>query len=147
MKALAILPDVPVKPTTHIALRWTGDLAFDVTVGERHIVADGNSREGLSPVELLGAALAGCMGTDVAHILTRGRQPLTSLDVTLSAERAQSEPHRFVNLRLHFAVGGNVDAGQLARAIALSHEKYCSVWHSMRQDIGLELTSTITPGT
>jgi len=29
------------------------------------------------------------------------------------------------------------------RAIDLSRDKYCSVWHSMRQDIPLEATFTI----
>ena len=134
-----------VKPTTEVVLRWTGDLAFSVHAGSRAIVTDGNSTLGLSPVELLGAALAGCLGTDVAHILTRGRQPLVSLHVTLSADRADDEPHRFVRVRVHFAVGGDVNPAQLDRAIALAHEKYCSVWHSMRQDIPIELTSAIDP--
>jgi putative redox protein len=135
---------MPAKPSTRIAVRWTDNLAFDVIAGDRHIVADGDSRLGLSPVELLGAALAACMAADVAHILTRARQPLTSLDVSLSADRADTDPHRFVRIRLHVAAGGAVNPAQLERAVALSHEKYCSVWHSMRQDIPLQLTSTVT---
>lgn len=133
------------KPPTVVTATWTGDLAFAVASGSHEMVVDGDSRQGLSPVQLLGAALAGCMATDVALILTRGRQPLTSLEVSLTAHRADSDPHRFTAVRIHFAVGGAVNPAQLDRAIALSREKYCSVWHSMREDITLETTTSITP--
>ena len=118
-----ILDVVAVKPATQVTLHWTAELAFAVTAGAREIVTDGDSHAGLSPVELLGAALAGCMATDVVHILTRGRQDLRALDVTLTAHRAPEAPRRFVGVRVHFAVVGQVSPTQLERAIALSHDK------------------------
>jgi len=39
-----------------------------------------------------------------------------------------------------------VDEVAIERAIALSREKYCSVWHSMRQDIDFTATWTFTDG-
>ena len=129
--------------STHVTFRWTGNLAFEVHAGAHAIVTDGDGAAGISPVQLLGAALGGCMGTDVALILTRGRQPLKALDVELHATRAETDPRRFVGVRLHFAVQGAVDPAQLDRAIALSRDKYCSVWHSLRQDIALEITTSI----
>jgi len=131
------------KPPTRVSLRWTGELAFVVRARNHTIVTDGNSETGLSPVELMAAALASCMGTDVAHILAKGRQGLEGLDVEIVADRAEDNPHRFVKIRLNFDVKGEVQQAQLDRAIQLSHEKYCSVWHSMRQDIPLECTSSI----
>ena len=68
---------------------------------------------------------------------------LKALDVELHATRAETDPRRFVGVRLHFAVQGAVDPAQLDRAIALSRDKYCSVWHSLRQDIALEITTSI----
>ena len=91
----------------------------------------------------MAAALAACMGTDVAHVLAKGRQGLEALDVEIVADRADDNPHRFVKIRVNFAVRGDVNPAQVERAIQLSHEKYCSVWHSMRQDIPLECTSSI----
>ena len=85
---------MPVKPPTVVTAEWTGELAFTIRAGDHAIVTDGDSAQGLSPVQLLGAALAGCMATDVALILTRGRQPLKNLVVTLSARRADHDPHR-----------------------------------------------------
>jgi len=134
---------MPAKPPTVVTAEWTGNLAFTVRAGDHAIVADGDSAIGISPVQLLGASLAGCMGSDVALILTRGRQPLKTLTVTLTARRADEDPHRFVAVNLHFAVGGNVNPAQLERAVQLSRDKYCSVWHSLRSDITLETTTSI----
>ncbi len=133
------------KPPVEVSLEWTGELAFTVRTASGTIVTDGDGRQGLSPVQLLASALAGCLATDVALILTRGRQPMTSLAVTLSARRAAADPHRVLAVALHVAVGGDVNPAQLDRAIALSRDKYCSVWHSMREDIPLEITTRIDP--
>lgn len=129
--------------TTDLTFAWTGNLVFEAHAGKHMLVLDGDGAAGISPVQLLGAALGGCMGTDVALILTRGRQPLRALDVEFHATRAETDPRRFVEVRLHFAARGAVDPAQLDRAIALSREKYCSVWHSLRQDITLEITTSI----
>ena len=136
---------MPVKPPTVVTAEWAGDLAFTVRAGAHAIVTDGDAVKGLSPVQLLGAALAGCMATDVALILTRGRQPLHALTVSLSARRAEDDPHRVVGVQIHFAVGGVVNPAHLDRAVQLSRDKYCSVWHSMREDITLETTTSIDP--
>ncbi len=134
---------MPEKPPVVVTTEWIDALAFTVRSGSHQIVTDGDSERGLSPVQLLAAALAGCMATDVALILTRGRQPLEQLTVTLTARRANQDPHRVLAVDVHFAVGGDVNAGQLDRAIALSREKYCSVWHSMREDITLTTSTSI----
>lgn len=136
---------MPVKPPIVVTTDWIGDLAFTVRAGDRSIITDGDSARGLSPVELLAAALAGCMATDVALVLTRGRQPLKSLTVSLSGRRADHDPHRLLAVEMHFAVGGHVNPAQLDRAVQLSREKYCSVWHSLREDITLATTTSIDP--
>jgi putative redox protein len=85
------------------------------------------------------------MSVDVAHILSKGRNPFRALRSHLTAERAQEDPHRFVRATLAFTVEGDVPADAVARAIALSHDKYCSVWHSMRQDIEFTTTFDVLP--
>jgi len=136
---------VTIRSDTRISLAWKGDLSFAAAAGAHEIAVDGNASEGISPVQLLAVSLAGCMATDVAHILTRARQPLRSLTVTLEAERADREPRRFVRVAIRFAVGGEVAPAQLDRAIALSRDKYCSVWHTLRPDLPLEIATAITP--
>ena len=85
------------------------------------------------------------MSVDVAHILSKGRNSFRALRSRLTAERAQQDPHRFVRVTLAFTLEGGVPEDVVARAIALSHDKYCSVWHSMRQDIDFTTTFEVRP--
>jgi putative redox protein len=133
------------KPPAIIDLAWLGDLRFDGRSDKASITLDSAGLAGPSPVQALGFALAGCMTTDVAHILTRGRHPFRALRSHLVADRSQDEPHRFVRMTLHVTVEGQVPADAVGRAVALSREKYCSVWHSMRQDIEFVTTHDVVP--
>jgi putative redox protein len=128
------------KPPTVVDLVWTERLAFDATLPKSALVIDSSGVSGPSPVELLGAALAGCMSVDLAYILTRGRHQFTAMRSRLVGERAAEEPHRLTSVTIHFIVEGSAPQDAIARAIDLSRTKYCSVWHSMRQDIDLRVT-------
>jgi putative redox protein len=123
------------KPPVEAVLTWEADLRFQARSGSASLVLDSDGRAGPSPVQALVLALAGCMSVDVVHILERGRQPLRALTANARATRAEDEPHRLVAVDLRFTVTGDVAAEKVERAIALSHDKYCSVWHSLRQDI------------
>lgn len=132
------------KPPTHIALTWTEGLAFRVDGRHaRTIMTDGDSRHGLSPVELLAAATASCMAVDVVHILAKGRHPVEGMRVAFTGERAPSEPHRLTAVRLEFTIDGLVPRAQVHRAVQLSRDKYCSVWNSLREDITLDVVTHI----
>jgi len=136
-----------VKPATLVDLTWTGDLVFDAATPDgRHVITDGRSHEGLSPVELLALANAACMAMDVVHILSKSRQPPTGLRVRFTGKRADTEPHRFVAIQLMFEIDGEVSQAVVDRAIQLSRDKYCSVWNSLRQDITLEIGTRFHAG-
>jgi len=90
-------------------------------------------------------ALAGCMAIDVADIVVKGRHALTKLDARITGERVDTNPHRFHTFTLHFVVTGDVPSAAIERAIQLSHDKYCSVWHSLRQDIALHTSFEVAP--
>ena len=128
-------------PTIDLELTWERDLVFHGRVGTLETTLDGNGREAVSPVQALAFALASCMASDVVLILTRGRQPLQGLTAQLHAERAAEDPRRILRVELRFAVRGDVPADKVQRAIDLSREKYCSVWHSLRQDIEFVVTA------
>lgn len=127
-------------PTVDLSLAWDHDLLFHGRVGGQELPLDGNGREGVSPVQALALALASCMASDVVLILTRGRQPLEGLTAQLHAERAAEDPRRLLRVELRFEVRGAVPADKVQRAVDLSREKYCSVWHSLRPDIELIVT-------
>ena len=67
------------------------------------------------------------------------------MTVKFEGERATEHPRRFVWMALAFHVTGDVEDAVVARAIDLSRDKYCSVWHSFRQDITLSTTVHLTP--
>ncbi len=80
------------------------------------------------------------MTTDLVFILTKGRHTLRAVQAQLIAERAHNDPHRFLRVTLHLTVEGDVPREAIERAIALSRDTYCSVWHSMRQDIDFQVS-------
>jgi putative redox protein len=116
-------------------LRWLGDLRFDARSGQTGLVLDAKNEEGPSPVHALAAALAGCMAIDLVHILTKARVPPQALLARLVADRAVIDPKRFTRIDLRFIIEGDVPPDTIERAIGLSRDKYCSVWHSLRPDI------------
>ena len=127
-------------------LTWIGGLKFAGTSGATSITLDGDSAAGPSPVQALVFALAGCMAADVIFILTRGRHPVRALRAHLIAHRAQQDPHRILKVDLRFDLEGAVPVDAVERAIALSHEKYCSVWHTLNHDIDFQVTCDVRDG-
>jgi putative redox protein len=134
----------PVRPLV-ADLVWSGDLRFGATSGPISLTVDSDTAAGPSPTQLLAIGLAGCMSIDVVDILRRGRHPLTSFSSTLTGQRAATPPRRFLSFHLHCRIGGAVPETAVTRALELSRDKYCSVWHSLREDITLTTSIDIQP--
>jgi putative redox protein len=78
-------------------------------------------------MEMVLLGTGGCTAFDVVLILKKGREDVRGCDVTLKAERAETEPKVFTKIHFHFTVTGrNLKPASVERAIKLSHEKYCS---------------------
>jgi putative redox protein len=135
-----------MKPATEVELVWEHDLVFSGQSKGVSITLDGMSAAGPSPVQALAFAVAGCMAMDVVHVVRKGRHDLRGLTCHLTAQRAPDDPHRFTSVEITYQITGAMPREPVQRAIDLSRDKYCSVWHSLRQDIPLTVTFTITPG-
>jgi putative redox protein len=91
------------------------------------------------PMETVLAGTGGCTAYDVVLILKRGRHDVRGCSVKLTSERAETDPKVFVKVHMHFSVTGKgIPAAAVERAIAMSHEKYCSA------SIMLGKTATLT---
>jgi putative redox protein len=134
------------KPPTLVELTWEHDLVLSGKSGAIDLVLDSASKAGPSPMQALAFGLAACMAMDVVHVITKGRLPLLGLRASLVGQRAPEEPRRFTAITLHYTITGDVPPDKVERAIKLSREKYCSVWHSMRQDIDLTVTYQVVSG-
>jgi putative redox protein len=79
------------------------------------------------PMETVLAGTGGCTAYDVVLILKRGRHDVRGCSVKLSADRAPADPKVFTSIHMHFVVTGRgLAASAVERAIAMSHDKYCS---------------------
>lgn len=131
------------KITKRVRLSWTGTGQEYEGRGEAGagIVLDGKSAQGPGPMDTLLLALAGCMAVDVQVILERSRVPMTGLQVEVEGERAPAHPKRYMGIRMVFLVEGPEEKHRpkLGRAVELSRDKFCSVLHSLRTDIDVEI--------
>src|SRR6476469_662255 len=126
---------------------WTGSgattgspsgMTFVAATGSGHtLVMDGapdaeqpaNGGQYLAPrpMETVLAGTGGCTAYDVVLILKRGRHDVRGCTVKLTSERAPADPKVFTKIHMHFVVTGKaLTAASVERAVAMSHEKYCS---------------------
>jgi putative redox protein len=116
-------------------INWmgVGGMAFVAETGSGHLLAmdgapDGGGRNlAPRPMETVLAGTGGCTAYDVVLILKRGRHDVTGCQIKMTAERAPTEPKVFTAIHMHFVVSGRgLKQDVVERAVALSHEKYCS---------------------
>ena len=123
---------------------WTGaagtrsPMGFVAETGSGHVLTmdgapdearpeNGGRNQAPRPMETVLAGTGGCTAYDVVLILKRGRHAVTGCTVKLEADRAAEDPKVFTKIRMHFTVTGKgVPAAAVERAVAMSHEKYCS---------------------
>ncbi len=114
-------------------VKWMDGMTFVALTGSNHIavmdgaVEGGGNNLAPRPMELVLAGTGGCAAYDVVLILKRGRAEIAGCEVSLDAERAETDPKVFTRIHFHFTVKGkNLKAEAVERAIRLSAEKYCS---------------------
>lgn len=108
-------------------------MGFVAETGSGHLLTmdgapDGGGRNlAPRPMETLLAGAGACTAYDVVLILKRGRHDVSGCTLKVQADRAETDPKVFTRINLHFVVTGrNLAETVVGRAIALSHDKYCS---------------------
>jgi putative redox protein len=118
-----------------VKVSWNGPsgMSFRAQTGSGHMVAMDGAPEGGGhnlaprPMEMVLVGTGGCTAYDVVLILKRGREDVRGCEVSLQAERAETDPKVFTRINFHFVVSGkNLKPAAVERAIQLSHDKYCS---------------------
>ena len=114
-------------------IKWVEKVKFVGESASGHgIVLDGaadsgGSNLGMRPLELMALGTGGCSAYDVVTILQKARQQVTACEVEIEANRVDATPAVFDSIHLHFRIAGkDLNEQQVARAISLSAEKYCS---------------------
>ena len=109
------------------------------------LVVDGAREAGPSPVETILVSLAACSSIDVVEVLNKRRTPPTRVEVKVRFARAAEPPRRLTAIHLHFHVVTDSASHHVARAVELSVQKYCSVVHSLADDIDLDWEVEVDP--
>ena len=128
------------------SLTWDKELIFVGRTQEGYeIEFDAHVQWGCKPTDALLLSLAGCMGIDVVMFLQKMKMELEKFKVDITGERNTTPPQYFktVEIALHLT-GKNLNPKKVARAVSLSHEKYCSVYNSLRKDMDVKVSYNIT---
>lgn len=109
------------------------DVEYDVTY-----------QEGCSPTETLIMSVAGCLSIDVVSMLRKMRCTIDSYETEFEGERMPDPPQYYKSMDIHIRIKGEgITPKKMDRAISLSQSKYCSVYHSLRKDITVNVTYDI----
>lgn len=130
-------------------VKWVDKFQFVGIDSSKHAVVlssqDEENAVGMSPSQLLLVALGGCTSYDLVNILQKKREPLTGLEVTVTAEQEEDPPWTYRKFHLHYAVRGRGIKEKAVRdAIQLSEEKYCSVAATLRGAAEITFDFTVT---
>ena len=114
--------------------RVNKDYLFEVTNDNGHkVLLDNKSKkkgkvEGISPMDLLLAGLAGCSSIDIISILNKQKINPTDLKMDVEGDRILDVvPSLFYKIKVNVRLEGDIPPGKAKRAVSLSFDKYCSV--------------------
>jgi putative redox protein len=115
---------------TEITAQWKGGMtivgqnAFGGTVQMGTL----DGKPGISPMQLLLVAIAGCTGEDILSIMQKKRASLTDMQVRVSGKRTDDYPKIWTHIHITYLLWGkSIKVKDVEQAIKLSEEKYCSV--------------------
>ena len=120
--------------------RINDDFLFECTnsAGNK-ILLDNTSQpdaKGVSPMESVLMAVAGCSGIDIVNILKKQRQVISSFSAEVEGERIQVDDAKpFKKIWVKFFIKGEVDPKKAEKAAQLSFEKYCSVSKTLEPNV------------
>ncbi|GAB4406092.1 MAG: OsmC family protein [Thermodesulfovibrionales bacterium] len=138
-----------IPPVNKGTLTWEKDLIFHGrTQRGEEVDYDAEFQWGCSPTETLLMSVAGCLAIDVVSFLQKMRATVTKFKIDYSGERNLTPPQYYKSMELIIHISGeNITPKKMDRAISLSQEKYCSVYHSLRKDIKVSVKYILNEGT
>lgn len=137
-----------INPVNRATLTWDRDLIFlGRTPRGFELDFDAEAQWGCIPTESLLMSIAGCLAIDVVSFITKMKAKITKFKIDIAGERNPTPPQYYTKVDMVLTIGGeNITPKKLDRAISLSQEKYCSVYHSLRKDLKVNVTYTIEQG-
>ena len=134
-----------ISPVDRATLEWQRDLLFVGSTARGYdIEFDADAQEGCKPTDALLLSLAGCMGIDVVSILRKMRVEVASFRIEMTGERNPTPPQFYRKIHLELQIAGKgIEKKKVDRAVRLSHEKYCSVYNSLRKETEVTVSTKL----
>ena len=133
-----------VANTTRGILTWEKDLVFTARIRGYAIDFDAAAEEGCIPTDSLLMSLPGCMAIDMVLFLRKMKANIEKFEIETVGERNPVPPKYFNTVHMKIRIAGTgLTPKKLDRAVSLSQEKYCSVYHSLRKDMDIKVSYVI----
>ena len=125
-------------------ITWDKELIFIGRTNRGYEVEyDAAQQWGCSPTETLLLSVAGCMGIDMVSFLQKMKVEIKSYKMDIVGERNPTPPQYYTALEMIIQITGKgLTPKKIERAISLSQDKYCSVYHSLRKDMTVKVDYT-----
>lgn len=130
-----------IMPVNKGSLTWDKDLIFVARTQRGYeIEFDAQAQWGCIPTESLLLSVAGCMAIDAVSFLQKMKCIISKFKIDIQGERNPKPPQYYkkIDMVIHIS-GENITPKKMERVIALSQEKYCSVYHSLRKDLEVKV--------
>jgi putative redox protein len=126
-------------------VNWQENLRFTCKTDTGHVLElDGNS-ETMTPMETVLLSVGACSSIDVVDILKKSRKQVDDCVCQLDATRAEEAPRFFTAIHAHYIVKGEgLTEKNVARAVQLSAEKYCSVMLMLTGNVEITTSYELT---
>ena len=125
-----------------MAFQGSADTGFEISIDAAEAV--GGENNGLRPMELIAIGFAGCTAMDVISILKKKREDITSFDVKVHVDQAETHPKVFTKAVIEYTISGrHVSESAVMRSIELSATRYCPAQAMFNQLFPIDLKFTI----
>ena len=133
-----------VANTSRGILTWEKDLVFTARIRGYAIDFDAEAKEGCIPTDSLLMSLPGCMAIDMVLFLRKMKAEIEKFEIETIGERNPFPPKYFKAVHIKIRIAGKgLTTKKMDRAVSLSQEKYCSVYHSLRKDMDIKVSYVI----
>jgi len=129
-----------------------GPMEFAISDGDNAVTVDyplpgvDKEMQGMTPLRLLLASLAGCSGSAVGALLRRDGQPVERVEVQARGQRRDEHPTVITDIDLAFTVYGDVDPARVQHALELSEAQICPVWAMLKAGTPVSSSFTVIAG-
>lgn len=133
-----------------VNVEWNGKMRFTGTDADgRSLVMDaaevyGGEGNGIRPTEMFLISLAGCTAIEVGNVMNKMRLAYDTFEISVEAEKAETVPHVFTEIHVHYAVSGKgITMAKFIKAFEIGAVKYCSVANMVKKACPITYTCSV----